>query len=587
MTSPSDKPRHPPGLAVLFLTEMWERFSFYLMIGIFYQYLTDSQTGGMGWSGEKAASVVGSYLGLVYFTPFIGGLIADRLLGCRKTIFIGGFFFIAGHTLLAVPTEPVLYLALACLIIGNGCFKPNISTLVGNLYPQNSPLRDNAYTIFYMGINVGAFSCNFIAAIVRNLWGWHWAFATAGFGMGLGVIIFFLGQKYVRHADVDPKKARADRPDESLKPLWLECLLPAAVTGTAGWFIGKQIALGPATTAFLFACVPAAAFFINIWRKLKDPIQKGRVAALLTIYGVVIVFWAVFQQNATALTAWAVSNTDRTPSAVVQPVINMTPEFAESAPPEYFKNAAPDTPRPDRASYRIISDEAYEKLDKKQPEDGIVYPITAAMMKDIYAGTSDATPVLPPLKQVKLVNAELFQSINPGCIILFAPLIIAFWHFLSLRRREPSTAAKIGFGLLLTGMSAVVMVAAVQVAGSPEGKVSAWWLFGTYAVITVGELCLSPMGLSLANKLSPPHLRAFMMGGWFLSTSIGNKMSGVFGEVYHSWDHTVFFLVNTGTAVLASAAIFLLLPWLRRQMAESTPPHAAASDKRAPDTAPA
>jgi POT family proton-dependent oligopeptide transporter len=209
------------------------------------------------------------------------------------------------------------------------------------------------------------------------------------------------------------------------------------------------------------------------------------------------------------------------------------------------------------------------------------------MMKDIYAGTSDATPVLPPLKQVKLVNAELFQSINPGCIILFAPLIIAFWHFLNLRRREPSTAAKIGFGLLLTGMSAVVMVAAVQVAGSPEGKVSAWWLFGTYAVITVGELCLSPMGLSLANKLSPPHLRAFMMGGWFLSTSIGNKMSGVFGEVYHSWDHTVFFLVNTGTAVLASAAIFVLLPWLRRQMAESTLPGAVADKKPAAGAAPA
>jgi proton-dependent oligopeptide transporter, POT family len=574
---PSEKPRHPPGLAVLFLTEMWERFSFYLMIGIFYQYLTDSQTGGMGWDGAKAASVVGSYLGLVYFTPFIGGLIADRLLGCRKTIFIGGFFFIAGHTLLAVPTEPVLYLALACLIIGNGCFKPNISTLVGNLYPQDSPLRDNAYTIFYMGINVGAFVCNFIAAIVRNLYGWHWAFATAGFGMALGVIIFFLGQKYIRHADVDPKQTEADQPRESLYPLFVYCLMPAFFAGGVGWMLGSYNAwfanhFGKATTAFLFACVPACVFFINIWRKLKDPIHRSRVAALLTIYGVVIVFWMVFQQNATALTAWAVTNTDRTPSALVKPVIDMTPEFAESAPPEYFKNAAPNTPRPDRSSYRIISDAEYEKLEKKQPEDGVVYPVTQKMFDDVYAATTDATPLLPPKKQLKLVNAELFQSINPGCIILFAPLMVAFWHFLILRRREPTTAAKIGAGLFLTGLSAVVMVVAVQVAGSPEGKVSAWWLFGTYAVITVGELCLSPMGLSLANKLSPPHLRAFMMGGWFLSTSIGNKMSGVFGEVYHRWDHTVFFLVNTGAAVVASAAIFALLPWLRRQMAESTSP---------------
>jgi proton-dependent oligopeptide transporter, POT family len=282
----------------------------------------------------------------------------------------------------------------------------------------------------------------------------------------------------------------------------------------------------------------------------------------------------VFHQNSTALTDWAVTNTDRTPSALVKPVIELAPEFAESAPPEYFKNAGPDTPRPDRSSYRIVGDDAYEKLDKKQPKDGEVYPVTAAMMKNIYANTDASTPILPPLKQVKLVNAELFQSINGGFIILFAPLMVALWHFLAARRREPSTAAKIGAGLFLTGMSAVVMVAAVSAAGTPEGKVSAWWLFGTYGVITVGELCLSPMGLSLVSKLSPAHIRSFMMGGWFLSTSIGNKLSGVFGEVYHKWDHTVFFWVNTAAAVLAAGAIFALLPWLRRQMAESPRPSA-------------
>jgi len=582
----SEKPRHPPGLAVLFLTEMWERFSFYLMIGIFYQYLTDSQTGGMGWDGEKAAVWVGSYLGLVYFTPFIGGLIADRLLGCRKTIFIGGLFFIAGHTILAIPTETALLVALTCLIIGNGLFKPNISTMVGNLYPAGSPLRDNAYTIFYMGINVGAFACNFVAAIVRNLYGWHWAFATAGIGMGIGLITFLVGQKYIRHADTDPKKAAADgTPREDLTPLWIECLLPAAVAGAAGWFIGKNLALGPVTTAFLFACVPVVVFFINIWRKLKDPTEKGRVAALLTIYGVVVVFWMVFHQNSTALTDWAVKNTDRTPNGAMQSLIDFRPEFAESASPEYFHNAGPDTPRPDPSNYQVVSEAAYKKLDKKQPEDGVVYPVTQKMKDGVYAGTTPATPLLPPLKQVKLVNAELFQSINGGFIILFAPLMVGFWHFLIQRGREPSTAAKIGAGLFLTGMSAVVMVAAVAAAGSPEGKVSSWWLFGTYGVITVGELCLSPMGLSLVSKLSPAHLRSFLMGGWFLSTSIGNKLSGVFGEVYHEWDHTVFFWVNTGAAVAAAGAIFALLPWLRRQMAESPLPVAVAHEKPAPKPA--
>jgi POT family proton-dependent oligopeptide transporter len=568
----SGRERHPKGLYVLSLTEMWERFSFYLMIGIFYQYLVDSQTGGMAWSGEKAASVVGSYLGLVYFTPFIGGIIADRLLGCRKTVFLGGLFFVLGHTLLAVPTELALYLALAALIIGNGLFKPNISAMVGNLYPAGSPLRDNAYTIFYMGINVGALSCNLVAAIVRNLWGWHWAFATAGFGMGLGLLIFLAGQKHIRDADVRPRADGAPR--ERLTPLWIECLVPAVAAGTIGWFLGAGqggglLGLGSPTTSFLFACVPVAVFFVNIWRKLNDPGERGRVAALLSIFGVVVVFWMVFHQNSTALTAWAVSNTDRTPSEMVQKVVDLRPEFAESAPPEYYSNADAGTPRPHRDTFVVVSDERYEELKKAKAldvEDGETVPVTQKMLDEIYAGAGVTTPVLGPKKHLKLVNAELFQSINPGFIILFAPLMVAFWHLLALRRREPATPAKIGAGLFLTGMSALVMVGAAQAIGDPATKVSAWWLFGTYAVVTVGELCLSPMGLSLVSKLSPPHLRSFLMGGWFLSTAIGNKLSGVFGEVYHRWDHTTFFLVNTGAAVLAAAVIFALLPWLRRQM---------------------
>jgi POT family proton-dependent oligopeptide transporter len=564
-----EKPRHPKGLYVLFATEMWERFSFYLMIGIFYQYLTDSQTGGMGWDGVKAASVVGSYLGLVYFTPFLGGIIADRLLGPRKTVILGGIFFVIGHVLLAVPTEPVLYLALLALVIGNGLFKPNISTMVGNLYQKDSPLRDNAYTIFYMGINIGGFACNFVAAIVRNKFGWHWAFATAGIGMTLGLLIFILFSKHIRAADVNPKDATGPR--ESLTPLWVECLIPAAVLGAIGWFLGGGTALGSATTAFLFACAPAIFFFVRVWSKLTDPGERGRTAALLAIYGVVVVFWMVFHQNATALTDWAVVNTDRTASAVVAPVIELAPEFAENAPPDYFKNADARTPRPDRATYELVSAEHYKKLEDAKSlsvADGKTVPVTEEMLTSIYAGATASTETLPPKQHLKLVNAELFQSINPGFIILFAPLMVGLWQLLSRRRREPSTPAKIGMGLLLTGMSALVMVGAVHFAGDPEGKVSSWWLFGTYAVITVGELCLSPMGLSLVSKLSPPHIRSFMMGGWFLSTSVGNKLSGVFGEVYHKWDHTVFFLVNTGAAIVAAAAIFFLLPWLRRQMAE-------------------
>jgi proton-dependent oligopeptide transporter, POT family len=578
-TQPADKPRHPKGLYVLFFTEMWERFSFYLMIGIFYLYLVDSQTGGMGWDGKKAAGVVGTYLALVYFTPFLGGIIADRLLGYRITVVLGGLSMGLGHVLLAFPTEMMLYLALAALIIGNGLFKPNISTMVGRMYPADSPLRDRAYTIFYMGINIGAFICNFVAAVVRSKWGWHWAFATAGFGMAIGVIVFIAGQKYIRQADIT-REERAAQPKQSLAPLFVECLAPAAVLFAIGMYVGGQVPFflerfHPTTTAFLFACVPVVYFFIRIWSQLTDKGERGRVAALLTIFGVVTVFWMVFHQNSTALTEWAKNNTDREPSALIAPIVNLAPDFAETAPPEYFYNADPTVPRPARESFQIVPDEEYaalEKAKKLSVEDGKPVIVNQEIFDKVFAGATAATPTLEPGKQLKLVNTELFQSINPGFVMLLAPLMVGLWSLLMRKGKEPSMPGKIGVGLVITGLSALVMVAAVKMAGTPEGKVSALWLFGTYGVITVGELCLSPIGLSLVSRLSPKRITAFMMGGWFMSTAIGNKLSGVFGEVYHEWDHTVFFTVNAVVAVAAGGVIFALLPWLRRQMAAGDGP---------------
>jgi len=292
------------------------------------------------------------------------------------------------------------------------------------------------------------------------------------------------------------------------------------------------------------------------------------------------VFWMIFHQNSTALTEWAKANTNREPTASVERVINLAPDFAESATPEYFYNAAPSTPRPTDSMFATVTTEEYKRLeDAKQlsVSDGKPTAVTAEIRTKVFANTDASTPRLDEGKQLKLINTELFQSINPGFVMLFAPLMAALWTFLARRRREPSTPTKIGLGLLLTGASCLVMVGAVLAAGTPEGKVSAFWLFGTYAVITVGELCLSPIGLSMVSKYSPRRLTAFMMGGWFLSTSIGNKLSGLFGEVYHTWDHSFFFIVNAACAGLAGVAIFVLLPWLRRQLVEDPAP--AKSDR--------
>ena len=567
MTDQPRRLRHPPGLYILFLTEMWERFSFYLMIGILYQYLVDSQTGGMGWTGEKAASVVGSYVGLVYFTPFLGGLVADRLLGGRLTIILGAGFMVVGHVLLAFPTETMLYLALLMLIIGCGLFKANISTLVGNLYPPGSPLRDSGYNIFYLGINIGAFLCNFVAALVRNAYGWHWAFATAGIGMAIGMVTFIVGQRFVRHADRNPRDRPAIERDQSLAPLLFGCLLPAVGCGTIGWFVGG----GSPTMAFLFASVPAVAFFVWVWRSIEVPREKARVAGLLTIFAVSVPFWAIFQQNSTALTAWALSSTDRTPNAAVRPIVDLSPDFAENAPPEYFKNAGPATPRPDRSTFQVVGDAEYEALQTNKllaVVDGKKVMVTQRILDETYALATPATPILPAGQHLKLVNTELFQSINGGFIILFTPLVVGFFGWLRRRNKEPSTSAKIGLGLGITALSAVVMIVASLVVDDVHGKATAWWLFGTYGVITIGELCLSPMGLSLVSRMSPVRMRAFMMGGWFLSTAIGNKLSGILGEVYHKWSHVEFFVVNALAVGVAAVVVLLLLPWLNQQMVE-------------------
>lgn len=578
-----EQQKHPFGLYILFLTEMWERFGFYLIIGILPLYLSDSQKGGLGWNDEDAAVLLGSYLALLYFTPFIGGLIADRVLGCRLTIVIGGILMMCGQFALAVPSAKALYVGLGLLILGNGAFKPNISTLLGNLYPPGSPLKDTAYNIFYMGINIGAFACNIIAALVRNhvdqhpivissdwiIRGWNAAFATAGIGMGIGLLTFLPNYRYLAAADRDPKSSEAV---ESMLPLYLECLLPAAVLAGVGWFLaeGKYLPFNGPTAAFLGACLPVIVFYLNIWRKVPDAGDRGRVAGLLVIFGVVIVFWMTFHLNVTALTVWTRDNTNRVPNDLARLITDPIPQFAENAPPDYFANADATVPRPDRITYEIVSKERYEELkEAKQLNvvEGSKVFVTQKIFDQVYANANATTPILAGAgNHLKLVNAELFQSINPGFVVLFTPLVVAFWRSLRRRSLEPSTSAKIGLGLLVTAGAPLTMLAATIVTNDGEVKGSPGWLLGTYAIVTIGELCLSPMGLSLVNQMSPANIRAFMMGGWFLSTSIGNKLSGVFGEVYQHMEHRQFWILLVVCCVFFAGVIFALLPWLNRQM---------------------
>ncbi len=540
--------KHPAALPFLFLSEMWERFGFYLLLAILQLYLTDAESGGWAMDRKVAVDIFGTFIAFVYLTPFVGGLLADRKIGYAKSIIIGGLLMGIGYMGLAVHNLTVFYLSLALICVGNGFFKPNISTLLGNVYndPAYISRKDTGYNIFYMGINIGAFICTFFAAYLRNSIHWGAAFMAAGIGMFLGVAIFIAGLKHYRHADVRKPEQPGDMP---LGSIFAQVFIPVLVAGFIGWKIPGNIFGSDSTDAFIFACLPIIYFFVNLLRK-ASPADKAPVKALLAIFAVSVMFWAVFKQNGTALTTWAQFYTDRElPAGVEQQARKLY--LAENVTNKQDSVVAYDK------EFKVI------KNDKGQP--------VKEWGKNVYL--KNVAPEKMPAQgaSISLINTELFQSINPFFVIALTPLVVALFAFLRKRGKEPGTPTKIAWGLLISSLSTFMMVAAVIVCGNGEVKASLWWLFGCYGVITAGELLLSPMGLSLVSKLSPPRFTSLMMGGWFLATSIGNKLSGILASMWDTYDNKVnYFLVNFLLLGFAAGMIFVMLRWLNRIFREHT-----------------
>lgn len=540
--------KHPKGLPFLFFTEMWERFGYYLMLGILFLYMKDTERGGLAFDKATASDIFGTFIALVYLTPFIGGMLADRWLGYRLSVIIGCVLMGLGYLGLAIPGLPAFYASLGLIIIGTGFFKANISTLLGNLYSEDKyrMYKDTGFNIFYMGINIGAFICNFFAAYLRNNFSWGHAFGAAGIGMFVALAFFLLGDKHYRHADV----RKPARPGEmGLGKTLSIIMLPAIICGAVAWMIPGNIFGSDSTDAFLLGCLPILVYFINLYRTATSE-DKRPIGALLAIMGVVIIFWAIFKQNGTALTTWAEYYTDRELPASVVPATKTLGMVQET-------------------TTEVVEVPAYDSLFRTQtgPDGKVitkqgVTPYFNNLPKEEWPAEGESLP---------LISTELFQSINPFFVVALTPLVIAFFSFLRRRNREPSTPAKISWGLVISACSSLVMVAAAIYSHNGAEKSSAWWLVGTYAVITVGELFLSPMGLSLVSKLSPPRIAALMMGAWSLSTSIGNKLSGVLASMWDGYEMKYqFFLVNFGLLMFAAAGIFLMLPWLRNIINEHT-----------------
>ncbi len=532
---------HPKGLPFLFFTEMWERFGYYLMIGIFTLYLKETvDKGGFDMTEADASNLYGTFIALVFLTPFIGGILADKWLGYMKSIVIGGVMMGVGYIGMSVHNLSALYISMTLVILGNGFFKPNISTILGRLYNDESykNQKDSGYNIFYMGINIGAFICNFVAAVMRIKFGWGGAFISAGVGMFIGIAIFLIGMNHYKAADI---KAPSGMNKEE-KQMWLVfggVILGAILFAFIGYNIPITLVKDKVTDAFLFACLPVMGYYVNLYLS-SSPQEKRPIAALLVIFAVTIPFWAVFKQNGSALNTWADRYTDR----------QVSEEIAGPLKAVDFLSTV---------SYK---EDSVKNLDHQfRPIPGEPKKIWG---KDLYFKNlpKDKHPSSPEAK-ISVWAPNLSQSINPGWVILLTPLVVGFFAFLKKRGKEPTTPGKIAWGLLISAVSGFCMVGAVYVSSNGLEKSSVLWLVATYGIITIGELCLSPMGLSLVSKLSPPRIAGIMMGGWFLSTSIGNKLSGVLASMWDSYeDKSHFFYLNIILLGLAAILMLALIRWL-------------------------
>ena len=568
MTSPAvaHMDKHPKGLYVLFATEMWERFSFYSMLALFTLYLQNPDE-GFGWSAARATGLYANYLMFVYASPLIGGWLADKKLGYRKAVMIGGLFFMAGHGLLSIRAMPAVYAALTCLVIGNGLFKPNVSTMVGNLYPEGSHLKDRAYNIFYMGINIGAFLAPVVMEIVKQRFGNHPAFAVAAFGMVISVGILWKFKKYVE----EPKKgAILEEPTGDVAPVSVDA--PPEGVSHQGKDEGERTATTPGG---MFAKGSAAASAGRA--SVMDAVPESRrVFALIIIFAIVIVFWMVFHQNGSTLTYFADDNTDWNVSGTISNAINpfwvVTLTFPlvflwryldrrgkEPATPTkmaigmtltglsffilFFAARQGESMVPNEAQYGTsnfrVTERTLNNLRAEGVPEDVVGRIGARAITDDVASRLQSEGVAEGvLQKLKL---EVMDEKYEGADKLMADLTPILGSEQAARYKPQILRHSFLF------------------------RVSPFWLILAYAVVTLGELMLSPMGLSLVSKVAPIRMRGLLMGGWFVATAIGNKLTMI-GVYWDKWFQSSFFAILGACALVMAVVLVLLLKPLKKAM---------------------
>ncbi len=529
--------QHPKGLYVLFATEMWERFSFYSMLALFTLYLRDPGE-GFGWSAEQATGLYANYLAFVYLSPLAGGILADWKLGYRRAVMIGGIFFMAGHLLLSFSSIVAVYAALTCLVIGNGLFKPNVSTMVGNLYPEGSHLKDRAYNIFYMGINIGAFIAPVVMELIKSRWGYHPAFATAAFGMVISVGILW----YFKNMVEDPSRR---------KPI----LSPAGqAVNTAAVSVDAPPKGVNQPNRPLAGTKPSAAAAADAMAAVPE---GKRILALIVIFLIVIVFWMVFHQNGSTLTYWADDNTNWKVSGTISNAINPGWVVTLTFPLVLFwqwldgKGKEPSTPTKMAIGMTLTGLSFFLLFFAARTGEAIV------PTSEMYASGSFRVTerVLDDLRQ-EGVSSNVLAALGGAEI---------------QNKKFSSDATSTGQQKLMSALGAAIGEGTASQYSQPIlrhaylFRVSPFWLIFSYGVVTLGELMLSPMGLSLVSKVAPIRMRGLMMGGWFVATAAGNKLTMI-GVYWDRWLHSSFFAVLGAMALIMAVVLVLLLKPLKKAM---------------------
>ena len=485
---------HPSGLSTLFFTEMWERFSYYGMRAILILYMTKSfAEGGLGFDERYASLIYATYVSSVWYLPLLGGWLADKIFGARRAVLLGGIVIASGHYAMAINSKITFFAGLILIACGTGLLKPNISAMVGQLYSDNDKRRDAGFSIFYMGINLGAFLSPIVVGfLAQGAWfknmissmgmnpnsSWHWGFGAAGVGMTLGILQYLLGGKKLAHVGHKPAERSSAIDVEPSEKLDMVTVVLAVVGGVGGAGLGMYFGEAGVVSALFPTVVGIFAGYLIGTTRLLNGDELKRVLVIFILFIFSILFWMTYEQAGSSMSLFA-----------------------------------------DRLTATTIF--------------GWAYP------------------------------SSWFQAVPAIFVIILAPVLGAIWQ--SLAERQPSSPGKFTIGLFFAGIAFAVIAFASTLTGG--GRVSPMWLVVVYFLQTIGELCLSPVGLSTVTKLSPKRMVGLMLGVWFLSISIGSYIAGQAARLFEGNNPAVLtkaFGIFAGVTLAAALILAILTPLIKK-----------------------